>query len=53
MAILILACPTDVQPRLIEAQQVFMGMLGDRSEIIQDVASRGVAVVYDRSDAET
>jgi proteasome component ECM29 len=42
-----------VRPRLLEAQQVFMQMLGDRSEIIQDVASRGVAVVYDKSDAAT
>ena len=42
-----------VYPRLLEAQQVFMGMLGDRSEIIQDVASRGVAVVYENSDQAT
>lgn len=42
-----------VRSRLIDAQKVFMMMLGDRSDLIQEVASRGVAVVYDRSDAET
>jgi proteasome component ECM29 len=44
---------TAVRSRLIDAQKVFMMMLGDRSDLIQEVASRGVAVVYDRSDAET
>ena len=42
-----------VRTRLIDAQKVFMMCLGDRSDLIQEVASRGVAVVYDRSDADT
>lgn len=42
-----------VQQRLVDAQQIFMNALGDRSDLIQDIASRGVAVVYERSDATT
>ena len=42
-----------VKARLLDAQKVFMMMLADRSDLIQEVASRGVAVVYDRSDAAT
>ncbi|ATY60426.1 proteasome component [Cordyceps militaris] len=41
-----------VQSRLREAQGAFMRLLNARDELVQETASRGLSLVYERGDAE-
>ncbi|KAF7560684.1 hypothetical protein G7046_g3444 [Stylonectria norvegica] len=41
-----------VQSRLREAQAAFMRLLGARDELVQETASRGLALVYERGDPD-
>ncbi|KAG6267093.1 hypothetical protein E4U49_008366 [Claviceps purpurea] len=42
---------SQVQDRLREAQTAFMRLLSARDELVQETASRGLSLVYDRGDA--
>lgn len=42
----------DVQSRLRDAQAAFMRLLNVRDELVQETASRGLALVYERGDAD-
>ncbi|KAI5969893.1 ECM29 [Candida margitis] len=42
----------EIQQRLIELHYCFMRFLADKDEIVQDSASRGLALVYELGDAE-
>ena len=37
----------EVSSRLFEIQRAFMSLLGDNNDLVQDAASKGVAIVYD------
>ena len=39
-----------LQPRLPEVQEAFSHLLGDASELTQEMASRGMSIVYSRGD---
>ncbi|KAM3429868.1 hypothetical protein MY4824_008011 [Beauveria thailandica] len=41
-----------VQSRLREAQSAFMRLLNARDELVQETASRGLSLVYERGDAD-
>lgn len=43
---------TVVQSRLREAQTAFMRLLSARDELVQETASRGLSLVYERGDAD-
>ncbi|KAG5999780.1 hypothetical protein E4U54_001676 [Claviceps lovelessii] len=43
---------SQVQGRLREAQAAFMRLLGARDELVQETASRGLSLVYERGDAD-
>ncbi|KAH6995798.1 proteasome stabiliser-domain-containing protein [Ilyonectria sp. MPI-CAGE-AT-0026] len=43
---------TEVQSRLREAQAAFMRLLSARDELVQETASRGLSLVYERGDAD-
>ncbi|KAF4456958.1 Proteasome-associated ECM29 like [Fusarium albosuccineum] len=43
---------TEVQSRLREAQAAFMKLLSARDELVQETASRGLSLVYERGDAD-
>lgn len=42
----------EVQSRLREAQSAFMRLLSARDELVQETASRGLSLVYERGDAD-
>ena len=42
----------DVQSRLRECQVAFMRLLSARDELVQETASRGLALVYEKGDAD-
>lgn len=42
----------EVQSRLREAQAAFMRLLSARDELVQETASRGLSLVYERGDAD-
>lgn len=42
----------EVQSRLREAQSAFMRLLSARDELVQETASRGLSLVYERGDPE-
>ncbi|KAM5347818.1 hypothetical protein ACJ41O_007642 [Fusarium nematophilum] len=42
---------TEVQSRLRETQAAFMRLLSARDELVQETASRGLSLVYERGDA--
>lgn len=42
----------EVQGRLREAQAAFMRLLNARDELVQETASRGLSLVYERGDAD-
>lgn len=42
----------EVQSRLRETQAAFMRLLSARDELVQETASRGLSLVYERGDAE-
>ncbi|KAM0433007.1 hypothetical protein ACHAPT_004712 [Fusarium lateritium] len=43
---------TQVQSRLREVQAAFMRLLSARDELVQETASRGLSLVYERGDAD-
>ncbi|KAG5927105.1 hypothetical protein E4U42_002583 [Claviceps africana] len=43
---------SQVQERLREAQAAFMRLLSARDELVQETASRGLSLVYERGDAD-
>ncbi|KAK2612789.1 proteasome component M29 [Conoideocrella luteorostrata] len=43
---------SQVQSRLREAQAAFMRLLSGRDELVQETASRGLSLVYERGDAD-
>ncbi|KAF3799984.1 Proteasome component ECM29 [Colletotrichum gloeosporioides] len=43
---------TEVQSRLREAQVAFMRLLSARDELVQETASRGLALVYEKGDED-
>ncbi|KHN98933.1 proteasome component ECM29 [Metarhizium album ARSEF 1941] len=43
---------SEVQSRLREIQAAFMRLLSARDELVQETASRGLSLVYERGDAE-
>jgi len=38
---------SSVQERLADIQDAFMGLLGDNNDLVQDAASKGIAIVYE------
>ena len=36
-----------VKTHLLEIQAAFMGLLGDNNDLVQDAASKGIAIVYE------
>ncbi|KAI6777891.1 Proteasome component-like protein [Emericellopsis cladophorae] len=42
----------EIQSRLREAQTAFMRLLSARDELVQETASRGLSLVYERGDAD-
>ncbi|KAH6709539.1 proteasome stabiliser-domain-containing protein [Leptodontidium sp. MPI-SDFR-AT-0119] len=43
---------SEIQARLRECQAAFMGLLSARDELVQETASRGLSLVYERGDKD-